>query len=188
MNNYLKVLGFLTVFLSVSGQAAFLPLCQRTEQVKKELEVLTKKKCVDITEVDLLAIKRVDVGFNRIQAFKKDDFSGLKNLEILNIRSNPYTELPEGLFDDLGNLKTIVIISNTALRHFPDDFLEKTPLLEHLHVFHLPLRTLSESVLTRLANLKNIQEIDVDRELFAAERERLRRIFPENGKVQLNFN
>jgi hypothetical protein len=81
----------LAPFLSLSAQGEFLPVCARTPAVKGE-------------------------GISKFQA---DDFTGLANLEILNIRSNPYTELPEGLLKDLVRLKTIVIIA-TKLSRFPD--------------------------------------------------------------------
>jgi hypothetical protein len=188
-----KHYSLMTVFvgilaLSQVAQGAFLPVCERTEPVKKNLEAQLKKTCDLITEADLLTLKRVAVQNAGVKEFKTDDFTGLKNLEILNIRSNPNVELPEGMFKDLGNLKTLVIIANTQMRHFPDDFLADTPLMEHLHVFRLAVRSLSESVLVRLENLKNIQEIDMDDDLPAAEKARLRRIFPENGKVQFIFN
>ena len=48
------------------------------------------------------------------------------NLEVLNIRSNPAPELPEGLLRDQVRLKTIVIIG-AGLRHLPDDFLAYRP-------------------------------------------------------------
>lgn len=188
MNNYLKTLSFLALGIGSISQSAFLPVCERTEAVKGQLQTLTTKVCADITETDLLAIKRVTVQNKGIREFKADDFSGLKNLEILNIRSNPYVTLPEGLFNDLGNLKTIVIIGNEQFRYLPDDLFEKTPLLTHVHIFRTGVRSISESVLTRLANLKNLQELDLDESLQEAERVRLRQIFPENGKVFFNFN
>jgi len=186
MNKIFNVLVISGLCLSQIGDAAFLPVCQRTEQVRRNLEKQIKKTCQDIGEIDLLSLNRVAVE-RGISNFKRDDFSGLKNLEILNIRSNRYTELPEGLFDDLGNLKTLVIIA-TRLRHYPDDFLNKTPFLENLHVFRNPVRSMSESLFVRLENMKNLKVIDVDDELQEAEKLRLRKIFPENGRVQLFFN
>ena len=183
----MKILILLITLGSVVGEGAFLPVCQRTEGVKKNLETQTKKVCADILETDLHLIKRVAVQGAGITVFKRDDFTGLKNLEILNIRSNPYTELTEGLFDDLANLKVLVIIGG-SLRHFPDDFLARNPLIEKLHLFRIPVRSISESVLTRLENLKYVNELDFDEELQDPEKLRLRRIFPENGNVQLNFN
>lgn len=172
------------LFLGAVSQGAFLPVCERTEPVKKSLEMVTKKVCADILEVDLLSVKRIVV--RGITAFKADDFSGLHNLDILNIRSNKYTEFPEGLFTDLENLKTLVIIS-TTLQKYPEDFLEHTPLLENLHAFRNKVTQISDSVLYRLEGLKNIKVIDFDKTLEEPVKARLREFFPEKGKVQLSF-
>jgi len=175
----------LAAFTAVSN-AAFLPVCQRTPQVKKFLEEATRKTCDTMTESDLLPITRVAVDDGTVTAFQADDFSGLTNLEILNIRNNTYTELPEGLFTDLVNLKTLVIIS-TTLRHYPDDFLATNPKIEDLHLFRNAVRSISESVLTRLEKLQNLNTLDFDFALGDAEKARLQKDFPDNGKVQLSF-
>lgn len=187
MNTTTKLFTLTVLLGSTLSSAAFLPVCERTLAVKQNLETQLAKPCADILEVDLLTLKRVAVNRKGITVLKKDDFSGLKNLEILNIRANLFTELPEGLFDDLGNLKTLVLFGS-PLRHFPDDFLAKTPLMENLHIFRNPLRSISESVMVRLEGLQNIKVIDVDDELQEAEKARLLRIFPAGGRVELNFN
>lgn len=174
--------------LVVAGttQAAFLPVCDRTPAVKEFLVLTAKKTCETITAADLATIKRVTVAGKNISQFKVDDFSGLTGLEILNIRSNPFTELPEGFFKDLGSLKTLVIIGG-ALRHYPDDFLEHTPLIENLHTFRIGVRSLSESVLSRMEGLKHLKVLDFDDDILPLEKARLRRRFPENGPVELSF-
>lgn len=187
MNKILKALSILAVLGTEITYAAFLPVCERTLPVKLNLETQLQKPCTGIVEADLLTLKRVAVPDQGMTVLKRDDFTGLKNLEILNLRGNKLTELPEGLFDDLGNLKTLVLFS-TPLRHFPDDFLAKTPLMENLHIFDNPLRTISESVMVRLEGFKNLKVIDVDEALQVAEKERLLRIFPKGGPVQLFFN
>ena len=109
--------------LALAGNsiAAVTSVCNRTEPVKVVLEGLLKKTCESINESDLLTLTRVDVSERRIEKYHPDDFSGLGNLEVLNIRSNPAPELPEGLLRDQVRLKTIVIIG-AGLRHLPDDF------------------------------------------------------------------
>jgi len=169
------------------ANAAFLPVCSRTPAVRDQLSKLLTKTCETITENDLLTLKRVAVDGKKIAVFLADDFSGLKNLEILNLNRNLFTELPEGFFNDLANLKTLVIIGG-KLKHLPDDFLLQTPLMEHIHVFRLSIRTLSESALSRLENLKNLQDIDLDKTIQEPELIRLKKIFPSNGRVQLILN
>lgn len=180
-------LAFVASFLgSQVAQAAFLPVCQRTPAVKKFLEQTLRKTCENITPEDLLTVKRIAVGHQNISQFQADDFTGLTNLEILNIRSNPYTTLPEGLMRDLIHLKTLVIIS-AALRYFPDDFLEHNPEVTHLHIFNTGLKSISESVFQRLEKARFLKEIDFDATLQSAEQERLLKIFPPNGSVILSL-
>ncbi len=188
MNRIQRTLGIagLAMLISTQGEAAFIRVCQRTAPVKAFLEEILKKDCAAISAADLLTVKRVAVDDGTIHAFQADDFSGLTNLEILNIRSNPYTELPEGLLTELVNLKTLVIIS-TTLRHYPDDFLQFNPNIENLHLFRNKVRSISESVLTRLEHATKLQVMDFDDELGDAEKTRLRRAFPENGSVSLSF-
>lgn len=169
-----------------TANAAFLPVCQRTPAVAKFLEQTTRKTCENITAEDLLAVKRVAVQNARVTEFKADDFSGLTNLEILNIRSNPYLLLPEGLLKDLVHLKTLVIIS-TSLTHYPNDFLQFNPEIENLHVFRNKVQSISESIFQRLENAKHLKAIDFDDTLQAAEKERLTRMFPPGGPVELSL-
>lgn len=168
------------------AEAGFLPICERTTAVKVFLEETLKMDCKYISEADLASVTRVAVDHQGIKEFKADDFSGLTGLEILNIRSNPYTHLPEGLLKDLVNLKTLVIIS-TPLRQYPDDFLAHNPQIENLHLFQNQVRSISESALTRLEAAKNLKIIDFDDSLQAAEKARLRRHFSEGGTVELTF-
>ncbi len=181
------LLGYGLTLWNVTSYGAFLPVCERTEPVKQFLATELAKTCENITENDLLTVTRVDVSERQIQQFKADDFTGLKNLEILNIRSNPYTELPEGLFTDLVNLKTLVIIS-TKLRHYPDDFLAFAPNIQNIHVFRNPVKSISESVFRRLEEAKNLAFIDLDMSLNAAEQERLRKLFPVGGKIETDWH
>ncbi len=174
-------------FFSTFAQAAFLPICSRTPAVKDFIEIAVKKTCKEISAEDLLTIKRITVAGKGIPLFQVDDFTGLTNLEILNIRSNPYTDLPEGLLRDLIHLKTIVIIS-TKLSHFPDDFLADNPEIENVHTFRNGMKTITESVFRRMENAKNLKVIDVDNTIQQAEKERLIRAFPANGPVDVIFN
>ncbi len=180
----LLALTLTAALLPREGRAAFLPVCSRTPAVTAFLELTLKKKCADITAADLITVKRVDVGHKKIKEFKADDFTGLFNLEILNIRSNEYTELPEGLLKDLVNLKTIVIIG-TTLRHYPDDFLAYAPNIENLHAFRNNVRTMSESLMQRLEAARGLKFIDFDASLQTAEKNRLNRLFPAGGAVEL---
>ena len=183
------ILSIGSLFVAItSGEATagFLPVCERTEAIKQNLTVQTKKACEAITPEDLLSIKRVAVNGKNISQFKAEDFSGLRNMEILNIRSNPYTELPEGLFNDLSSLNTLVIIG-TQLSRYPEDFLEATPLMKQLILFRNAATTLPEAVLDRLENLRNLEFVEMDRKLEPAVQQRLNEIFPSGGPVNFRF-
>jgi Leucine-rich repeat (LRR) protein len=189
MSSQLKFsLAFLLVGMVINEGAfsALLPVCERTPAVKQALELLLKKSCETIGESDLLTVTRLAVQRKNVTKFHADDFSGLKNLDILNIRSNPYTELPEGLLKDLPRLTTLVIIS-TKLRHFPDDFLEHNPEIKNLHLFRNEVRSISESVFARLEKARGLKDIDLDGTLQPAEKERLLKLFPEGGSVNLSL-
>ncbi len=180
-------LGILLSLVSgLSAQGALLPVCQRTTPVKAFLEQNLRKTCENITADDLLTVKRVAVGHTNISQFQADDFSGLANLEILNIRSNPYTTLPEGLLKDLVHLKTLVIIS-ASLRYYPDDFLAFNPEVERLHLFGNKVTSISESIFRRLENANHLQVLDFDFALQAPEKERLQKMFPTGGPVDLSL-
>lgn len=186
-------LGFSATLLSAgSALGNTLPVCARTPAVKEfivnqiNLEQSTTKTCADITQQDLESLVRVTVAGKNISRFKTGDFSGLYNLEILNIRSNPYKTLPVGLFCDLAKLKTIVIIA-TGLESYPDDFLADTPLLENLHSFRNKATTMPYAVVERLGALENIQNIDLDAILETEIQDQLRGFFPEAGPVFLSF-
>src|SRR5688572_9635457 len=110
LSRLLLGLSVLTGSLSPTAVAAIMPVCERSTPVKTVIQNLLKKDCAAITEADLLTLTRLDVSRKNIQQYHRDDFTGLGNLEILNIRSNPAPELPEGLLRDLVRLKTLVII------------------------------------------------------------------------------
>jgi Leucine-rich repeat (LRR) protein len=192
MKVFFTILSFLSPLLvqTARADAAYLPVCERTSAVAEFIVSQinttrgTRITCADVTREDLLDFTRIAVSGAGIHEFKVLDFSGLPNLEILNIRSNPYKTLPEGLFSGLDNLETLVIIA-TELRYLPDDFLADTPKLKNLHAFRNKFRTISLSVLERFA-ASDLEVIDLDDELLQAEKDRLREIF-DGGFGVLSF-
>lgn len=54
----------------------------------------------------------VSGGGSRIAAFKRGDFAGLRNLNVLAIANSEFTELPAGLFAGLENLETLAVVWN----------------------------------------------------------------------------
>ncbi len=172
--------------INSTARAAVKPACDRSEPIKVVLQNLLKKSCDTITESDLLTLKRLDVSRRKIQVYHPDDFTGLGNLEILNIRSNPAPELPEGLLRDLTHLKTLVIIG-AGLSKFPEDFLDSNPDVENLHLFRLKATSVPAAVIDRLEKMTHLKEIDLDRIINDEDKARLSQIFPTGGPVQLFF-
>jgi hypothetical protein len=179
-------LGLMTLIFAFEATAAIVPVCQRTTAIRDAIVKLTNRACEEVNEDDLAKIKRIAVPNRRIPALKTGDFSGLSGMEILNIKGNAFTELPEGLFTELHALKTLVLF-RSKLTRLPDDFLEGLDNLENLHIFNSPFKTMSESVFVRLEGLRNLKVLDFNSALNSAEQARLQRFFPKSGKVQLNF-
>ena len=185
----MKTIPFSLVLLLTGefAMGAFLPVCERTEAIQKELEVLVKKPCGEMTEADLAAIKRVAVPERGVSVLKAEDFSGMPNLEIINLIGNPLERLPEGLTKELRNLRTFAMF-DTPIRFLPHDFLEGNEKMENLHIFaNGNLKSLSVSMLSRLEAMQNLKVLDFDKALNEPERIRLRTRFPEGGPVELTF-
>ena len=183
-NVFLMIAMVSTTAMATAAHADFLRVCERTPAVKVFLERAVAKTCDKIAESDLTAIKRVAVPGQNIQAFRDGDFSGLPNLEILNIKGNPFKTLNRGLLAELPKLKTLVIF-RTGLTEVPDDFLENNPLIENLHMFGSVFTTLPETVWARFNAFQHFVQVDFDQALETASGGRLSRIFREGGSVSL---
>ncbi len=179
---------FLPLILAAwcSAAPAFTSVCERAAPIRDFVVKTLKKPCTDITEADLSMVKRIAAPRKNITELKLSDLDDLPNLEILNIKFNKLTTLPDGIFSKLPNLKTLVLLGN-PIRELPDDFLEANPLLENLHLFFSPFRTISESVFARLEAMQHLRVIDISKTLNPAEAARLRKLFPAGGKVRLTF-
>lgn len=182
----LKIIAAVLFSSTLSYGAEFLPVCERTEPVKLFLETFLNKTCDAITTEDLATILRVAVPNAHITEFKDGDFTGLPNLEILNIKGNPYTTLQPGLLSDLPLLKTLVIF-RTGLIAIPDDLLANNSELENLYIFGNPFRSLPDSFVTRLSQLQHLRALDFDEELPEGEKNKLIPLFPETGPTVLSF-
>ena len=101
---------------SATNNLAFLPVCERTKQVKEEIERLLKKSCEDITKDDLLKITSLDLKKKRIKSLKSGDFSGLVNLKELNLGYNYINKLPPELFYDLKELTKLNLYCVSMVR------------------------------------------------------------------------
>lgn len=175
------------VFIGSAGAHAdgdFLPVCQRTPAVSAFLASTTQKTCDQITEADLAAVLRVAVPGAGITVFKAGDFSGLPNLQILNIQGNPFAQLTPGMLDALPNLQTLVLF-DTGLTSIPGDFLAKNPLIEDLYMFGDQFTSLPTAVLDRFQAYTHWQNLELDKPLDTSSGGRITQIFGAKGGVNL---
>ena len=86
-------------------------------------------------------------------------FSGLVNLETLDVSGNALTALPDGVFSGLVNLETLDVSGN-ALTALPDGVFSGLVNLETLDVSGNALTALPASVFNGLANLVTLDVAD----------------------------
>ena len=114
----------------------FLPVCERTEQVKKEImKQLSTESCENITQGDLLNIKQLNLRTKVIESLKPGDFSGLLNLEILDLSNNRLEELHKDQFKDNKKLRKLSLYENHLKNLHPKQFKHNLELRELLIKF-----------------------------------------------------
>lgn len=109
----------LVLGLSVNAQE-FVSVCERTHEVRYELQWRLRKNCDEIAETDLAALTFLTVPDRRGLSFdlKCGDFSGMLNLNALSIPRGSQP-LPQCLFNPLFNLETLVMRSHSGARRLP---------------------------------------------------------------------
>lgn len=66
-----------------------------------------------------------------IKYVERENFAGLTNLEVLNLKNNKIEFLPEDVFSDLSNLEELLIHVN-RIKHFPANIFEKLTKIERI--------------------------------------------------------
>ena len=89
-------------------------ICGRTEQVRAAiLEKLSFSECTAVTEWDLRDLRgTLSLQSAGITKLKSEDFQGLSNLEMLDLRQNELTALPGGVFHNLFRLEWLSLAGN----------------------------------------------------------------------------
>ena len=111
-----------------------------------------------------------------LPSVKADDFAGLTGLEALDIVWSPMDELPPGVFDDLGNLR-FLLIGGTNIARFPDDTFSR---LSKLLVLLLKYNQLTE-VPAGVTALFELEDLDISGNRISALPDDL---FPSLGKLR----
>jgi hypothetical protein len=112
------------------------PVCRRTEQVRKEIERrLNFKPCREITPSDLEQISFLALDDRRIDRLRSGDFSGMPNLNRIDLSKNPLTGLSAGLFDGLFKLRDLNF-QGCRLREIPAGLFKELSSLKSLYLNH----------------------------------------------------
>ena len=130
-------------------------VCDRTPQVRDEiLRISGVNDCADVTDDHLSGITgTLDLRSRSIATLKAGDFSGLGNLEWLNLGSNRLNTLPATVFSGLGNL-VVLNLDHNQLSALPSDVFSGLGNLEGLNLGSNRLSTLPSGVFSSLGNLE----------------------------------
>ena len=96
-------------------------VCDRTPGVREGIRAW--RSCHNVT-ADVLAVRQtLDIQGRGIESLQPHDFNGLSGLNALLLNENRLTELPEGIFEGMGNLRQLHLHDNPgapfALTVFP---------------------------------------------------------------------
>ena len=105
----------------------------------------------------LTSLQTLSIFFNRnLTSLPSDVFTGLNNLERLDLGNNGLTSLPSGVFTDLGSLQTLRLDGNNGLTSLPLGVFTGLVSLRELDLSNNGLATLPSDVFTGLGNLTNL--------------------------------
>ena len=134
-------------------------ICDRTPQVQasilSRINLTRIANCGDVTAADLGATTRLNLSDQGIASLQAGDFSGLANLEILDLGENALTMLPESIFTGLTNLENLYLY-NHSLMWVPASIFTGLTNLEGLSLYNNALTMLPESIFTGLTNLEGL--------------------------------
>ena len=153
----------LSLFITAGGSGTLvvdvvdiLPVCDRTPQIRDEIVQRAGKSACDMVTVDdLIQINQIEVARQGITLLQPRDFSGLDNLQGLNLLGNSLTVLPSGVFDGLSNLRHLDLGTND-LTEVSVGVFDDLVHLQHLHLNGNALTTLSYGVFNSLRNVLHI--------------------------------
>ena len=122
----------------------FVPVCQRTPQVRDALMAkLGGMPCQRITPKDLEEVRELYLLKKEIKSLQVGDFSGLDNLEKLDLGRNALTELPREL-ELPSSLRELYLQGNQLEDGIPDPVMHSVPQLEVLDIGENRMRLLPD--------------------------------------------
>jgi hypothetical protein len=92
-----------------SRQAAPIPLCQRTPQIRDAIKrsICPKCSCQAVSQEQLKQLRELSLARRGLSVLRAEDLSGLTSLEKLDLTGNRLKSLPEALATELGSLKSL---------------------------------------------------------------------------------
>ncbi len=104
-------------------------------------------------------LQSLNLGFNLLTELPTDAFSGLSSLRDLALRDNLLSGLSEGVFNGLSKLEALKLNGN-LLRILPERIFQGLHILEALTLGRMPVNGLPEGIFKELRNLKMLQFFD----------------------------
>ena len=135
-----------------------LGICERTTQIRNAIlwQLSDVSHCEDVTAEHLASVKSINPAHG-ISSLKSGDFAGMSGLESIKIyHTRQMTELPPGIFDDLTNLKTL-IISYSSIGELPPGIFDDLENLMHLQLHATLISELPEGIFDNLGKLRELE-------------------------------
>ena len=136
----------------------FHSVCDRTEAVRTAIlsELADVEDCADVDANHLRILSSLYLYDSGVTSLKAGDFDDLLLLEILSLRENGLTSLPDGIFsDDLTNLRHLNLNDN-GLTSLPEGVFDNLAGLRSLELSSNRLEEMQEGVFDNLTNLTSI--------------------------------
>ena len=134
----------------------YLPVCERTEAVKKEiLKKSDKTDCTAVTKEDLQAIVSFSLYRKKTSILKAGDFSGFSSLKKLYLSSNHLKTLPANIFSGLSTLEYLGL-GNNQLTSLPANIFSGLSSLKELSLTLNPFSSLPTNIFSDLVSLEKL--------------------------------
>ena len=111
-------------------------VCDRTTEVKEEIETQVGKTCDHITSADLASIGTggtpLDLSGRSIASLQSGDFTGLSSVIRIELANNQLSSLPEDIFQPIRTHLERVQLANNQLTSLPENLFRRLIVLEYV--------------------------------------------------------